>query len=620
MDKDYRKELKTKSKQRLKKHFKLYVVMCLIASILGVKYASALFIISGYNNTDIDIREEQRITVEFNMTDALSQLILNGNIESGTKEEIEREISSSGQGDKDKKPKVLLGHLELGDSNGVFASIYKSFFSRTFLLTILVGAYKLCESMELAIILAAFLIILVTIVIWMFFTNIFKVFMARFFLEGRLYDNVPLRRFSYLMETKTWISASMTMFVLAIYKMLWNLTIIGGLIKSFSYFAVPYIVSENPKAKVKDAINLSQRLMYGHKKQLLVLMLSFLGWEIINVVTLGLLGLFFLNPYREATYAEFYSKIRQEGLKNGLDQEELLNDKCLFVKAPKTLLQSTYGIYSSEISPGKQDEPGGFKGFLYKYLGISTDENFDDIEKLKQEEIDEKKQDLQKVISAQQYPWFLYPLRVEKKDNEGRTLYPIRRYSVSSLILIFMISSFVGWLWEGCFHLVAYGNFVNRGFLHGPWIPIYGVGGTIILTILFCFRKKPFKEFAAAILLCGVIEYFTGWFLEYMNDGFRWWDYDGYFLNIDGRVCAEGLLIFGLGGMFIVYFFAPLLDNLFRTMNKKMVTIICVVLLLGFGTDLVYSLNNPNSGKGVISDTKRQELLTEKTVDTSATP
>ena len=79
----------------------------------------------------------------------------------------------------------------------------------------------------------------------------------------------------------------------------------------------------------------------------------------------------------------------------------------------------------------------------------------------------------------------------------------------------------------------------------------------------------------------------------------KWWDYSGYFLNINGRICFEGLLVFGLGGSFITYFAAPILDKLYAKISPKIRIIICVILLVLFGADAVYSLQHPNTGKGI---------------------
>lgn len=147
--------------------------------------------------------------------------------------------------------------------------------------------------------------------------------------------------------------------------------------------------------------------------------------------------------------------------------------------------------------------------------------------------------------------------------------------------------------------MISDGSFVNRGFLHGPWLPIYGSGSVLILTLLNKLRKKPLLEFLAIILLCGCIEYYVSWFLEQLYDGMRWWDYSDYFLNLNGRICIEGLLAFGLGGMVIVYVYAPLLDCLFRRIPKKILVPACMVLILIFCADLIYSGRSPNLGNGI---------------------
>ena len=79
----------------------------------------------------------------------------------------------------------------------------------------------------------------------------------------------------------------------------------------------------------------------------------------------------------------------------------------------------------------------------------------------------------------------------------------------------------------------------------------------------------------------------------------KWWDYSGYFLNINGRVCFEGLLVFGLGGCVITYLVAPILDELYSKIAPKIRIIICVVLVMFFGVDFVYSMQHPNAGKGI---------------------
>jgi len=147
--------------------------------------------------------------------------------------------------------------------------------------------------------------------------------------------------------------------------------------------------------------------------------------------------------------------------------------------------------------------------------------------------------------------------------------------------------------------LVADGTFVKRGALLGPWLPIYGSGAVLILILLNRLRTKPAAEFAATIVLCGAVEYGTSFWMGQLHNGTRWWDYTGYLLNLNGRICAEGLLVFGMGGMVVVYLLGPWLDNALRHVPGKLLLPLCVTLVLLFAADVTYSGFHPNEGKGI---------------------
>lgn len=179
-----------------------------------------------------------------------------------------------------------------------------------------------------------------------------------------------------------------------------------------------------------------------------------------------------------------------------------------------------------------------------------------------------------------------------------------KNYSISSYILFFFSFSLIGYIWEVMLHLVNDGVFVNRGTLYGPWLPIYGFGGVFILYLLKSFREKPALLFITSFILCGIIEYTSAWYLETFKH-LKYWDYSGYFLNIDGRVCLEGLIVFSLGGCAATYIVAPLLDNLYSKINKNIKTIICIILTIFFTIDFSYStFIKPNTGKGISSEVK----------------
>ena len=173
-----------------------------------------------------------------------------------------------------------------------------------------------------------------------------------------------------------------------------------------------------------------------------------------------------------------------------------------------------------------------------------------------------------------------------------------RDYSPLSLIMMFFSFAIIGWAWEVIVFLFTDGEFINRGTSYGPWLPIYGFGGLIILVALKKFRDKPPLLFGATMLICGIMEYVTGWLLEAVK-GMKYWDYTGYFMNIQGRVCLEGLLVFAIAGLAVTYIIAPALDDLYKKIPRKLKIAICAVLIILFVTDNIIAFFVPNVGRGI---------------------
>ena len=107
-------------------------------------------------------------------------------------------------------------------------------------------------------------------------------------------------------------------FLSGLYVFLWTLLfIIPGIIATLKYAMAPFIMAENPNMTASEAITASKELMDGHKTELFFLNLSFLGWMILNVFTLGI-GSFWLNPYMNAAYAAFYRRISRPTIVDAL--------------------------------------------------------------------------------------------------------------------------------------------------------------------------------------------------------------------------------------------------------------------------------------------------------------
>ena len=354
----------------------------------------------------------------------------------------------------------------------------------------------------------------------------------RFILESRRYKDTKIGRILFPWYVKKGLHVAWVMFVRQVYTLLWALTIVGGVIKYYSYYMVPYILAENPGVSTKDAIKLSKDMMRGEKWKTFKLHFSFIGWYFIGSFTFGVFEMVFIKPYEETVMAELYLALREKAKKKKIENSELMFD----VNLDGPMVAGSYDIDS-------------------------------------------------------------YPLETRVSRNWIKFDYK-KHYSATSMILMFFAFSIIGWLWEVGMYVYEIGEFINRGTLHGPWLPIYGSGGVLVILLLKRYGNRPGLLFLLAVILCGIVEYFTGTFLWYTKHTI-WWDYSGYFLNINGRVCAEGLILFGLGGMAFVYILAPFFDKIFSKIPGKVCVVICVILLSVFCVDLIYSQFKPNTGKGI---------------------
>ena len=582
-----RKELKKSARRNLKHHYPIFVVACVIAAFIGTEFTSTFNISENKILPETTIKESEKV-------DQAVKDALKGETEKSKKatKEIKEEIIEK---DKKNQNKVL------GRSRGVFAMIVNAFSTGSIYVNFIVGMNSIIGHPNITSIILIGCSLLISFLIWIFLINMYQVISRRIFLEGRVYKKVPMQRFLFLLRIKSWTRTSWTMFVTSAFYSLWCLTLVGIFVKRYSYILVPYIVAENPKIKTLDAINLSRKMMDGHKWECFKLEMSYIGWVILGGLTFGLTEILYSNPYRVATITEYYANLRRLGKEKKITGIEKLNDEYLYEKAPKDKLEAEYEdvINGLKKSQEKLEKPKGIKRVLADFLGISLSDT-KEREKEEQEEIKKERLEIYKnIIQGKEYPMRLFSIPEKHQRKKLDTLNYTRRYSIWSLLALFFIASIIGWSFEVIMHIIEHGEFVKRGVLQGPWLPIYGYGCLLILTILHKFRKKPLQEFILIIVLCGLVEYFTAVYLEYVFNGTKWWDYSGYFLNIQGRVCAEGLLVFGIGGIILVYILAPLIDNVLQKINPKKLAIICCSLLCLFIFDHIYSHYHPNEGKGI---------------------
>jgi uncharacterized membrane protein len=162
------------------------------------------------------------------------------------------------------------------------------------------------------------------------------------------------------------------------------------------------------------------------------------------------------------------------------------------------------------------------------------------------------------------------------------------------LVLLFFFYSFVGWCIEVTLKFFQYHRFINRGFLTGPCLPIYGSGCALItaaidgLVLVSRYESSYGSVFAVSFVLCGVLEYLVSYFLEKRFHA-RWWDYSQKPMNLHGRVWIGNLILFGLGGVIVVKIANPLIYRLFESIPSKTRYITASVLLAILLTDYIVS-------------------------------
>ena len=160
---------------------------------------------------------------------------------------------------------------------------------------------------------------------------------------------------------------------------------------------------------------------------------------------------------------------------------------------------------------------------------------------------------------------------------------------IENYILLFFIYSFAGWFVELTREYIRNKKVVNRGFLVGPYCPIYGCGAILITFLLQKYSDDALVTFVLSTVICGILEYLTSYIMEKIFKA-RWWDYSERKFNINGRICLENLVWFGLGGTIVVNYINPLLLECFKVIPELLLHIILGIIMIGFLVDIIVSL------------------------------
>lgn len=173
---------------------------------------------------------------------------------------------------------------------------------------------------------------------------------------------------------------------------------------------------------------------------------------------------------------------------------------------------------------------------------------------------------------------------------------------IYSLLLYFFIYSFLGWCTEVAYATVKERRFVNRGFLNGPWCPIYGVGVSAVVTLLDGFRDSLLLLYLSSLVLVTLIEGMTGVIMDKIFHH-KWWDYTGLPLNIGGYVCLPFSIAWGAACVVIVKGIHPLIERLVEFLPEAAGAALLCVLTVCLAADVAVTT------AGILKLNRRLDML-----------
>ena len=173
-------------------------------------------------------------------------------------------------------------------------------------------------------------------------------------------------------------------------------------------------------------------------------------------------------------------------------------------------------------------------------------------------------------------------------------------YHLSQWLIFFFIYSFIGWVWESCYVSVRKRHWVNRGFLHGPMLPIYGSGAVVILVSTIGVREHPWLIFIFGLVAATALEYVTGAVMERMFH-VRYWDYSNQKLNVHGYICASSSLCWGVFSVLLVRFVHVPIERVVLGVPLLASDIAAMVLTVAASVDLTQSFNEAMDFKRVLA-------------------
>ena len=305
-----RKNLKDKAKKAVKNNYWTAVVLCFVITILTGEYGNS---ITGIWQSGDSVLPDYVITQ--------NQYLIENEISKDNIAEIQ---------EKQEKIEEITKNLtenQLKMVNTIKSNLNSLTKSQKYI-------YKIWDAIELFIMnqnllgIAYVLIAIIAILYIILLAEPLLVAERRYFIIASEKENTKMGVMKEIFKRKNWSNVAVIMLFKSFYNFLWYLTIIGGIIKTYEYRMIPYLLAENPDMNKKEAFARSKQMMKGNKWKTFILDLSFILWEILSTVTFGLLDILYVNPYKIATSVELYKTLKEnnnveEVSKNQVESQEI---------------------------------------------------------------------------------------------------------------------------------------------------------------------------------------------------------------------------------------------------------------------------------------------------------
>lgn len=165
----------------------------------------------------------------------------------------------------------------------------------------------------------------------------------------------------------------------------------------------------------------------------------------------------------------------------------------------------------------------------------------------------------------------------------------MHEYNIAQWFIFFVIYCFAGWCWETSYVSIREKKLTNRGFLAGPYIPIYGSGAIIILFFTLPVKNNLILVFIIGMIAASLLEYFTGAVMEAIFK-VKYWDYSNDFLNINGYICLKASVTWGVFSVLMIKFVHKPVEKLVLSLSQTFVWVMAVILVVVMATDTVISV------------------------------